>query len=131
MYRKDSGLTLGENVTRLKDEEYVRAWLVVRLIRLFKYPADCLDIEHTYTIGRPSPTKAQIDIRVHDKRGKKPQTFMIIEAKRPDDYDSYVKLLDDQLFATGRDESTRGLRYAVWHTVEFRGGKLAAELTRS
>ena len=59
-YRKDSGLTLGENVTRLKDEEYVRAWLVVRLIRLFKYPADCLDIEHTYTIGRPSPTKAQI-----------------------------------------------------------------------
>ena len=121
VYRKDSGLTLGENVTRLKDEEYVRAWLVVRLIRLFKYPTDCLDIEHTYTIGRPSPTKAQIDIRVHDKRGKKPQTFMIIEAKRPDDYDSYVKLLDDQLFATGRDESTRGLRYAVWHTVEFRG----------
>lgn len=130
-YRKDSGLTLGENVTRLKDEEYVRAWLVVRLIRLFKYPADGLDIEHTYTIGRPSPTKAQIDIRVHDKRGKKPQTFMIIEAKRPDDYDSYIKLLDDQLFATGRDESTRGLRHAVWHTVEFRGGKLAAELTRS
>jgi len=75
-YRKDSGLTLGENVTRLKDEEYVRAWLVVRLIRLFNYPADCLDIEHTYTIGRPSPTKAQIDIRVHDKRGKKPQTFI-------------------------------------------------------
>jgi type I restriction enzyme M protein len=120
-YRKDSGLTLGENVTKLKDEEYVRAWLVVRLITLFKYPADCLGIEHTYTIGRPSPTKAQIDVRVHDKRGKKPQTFMIIEAKRPDDYESYTKLLDDQLFATGRDESTRGLRYAVWHTVEFRG----------
>ena len=120
-YRKDSGITLGENVTRLKDEEYIRAWLVVRLIRLFNYPADCLDIEHTYTIGRPSPTKAQIDIRVHDKRGKKPQTFMIIEAKRPDDYDSYANLIEDQLFATGRDESTRGLRYAVWHTVEFRG----------
>ena len=90
VYRKDSGLTLREDVTRLKDEEYVRAWLVVRLIKLFKYPADCLDIEHTYTIGRPSPTKAQIDIRVHDRRGKKPQTFMIIEAKRPDDYKSYT-----------------------------------------
>ena len=32
-----------------------------------------------------------------------------------------TKLLDNQLFATGRDKSTRGLRYAVWHTVEFRG----------
>jgi hypothetical protein len=106
-YRPDSGLTLGEKVARLTDEEYVRAWLVVRLIRKFKYPADALDIEHTYTIGRPSPTKAQIDIRVHDNRGKKTQTFMIIEAKRPDDYESYTKLLDDQLFATGRDESSR------------------------
>ena len=71
-YRKDGGLTLGETVTRLRDEEYVRAWLVVRLVKLFKYPADCVDIEHTYTIDRPSPTKAQIDIRVRDKRGSSP-----------------------------------------------------------
>jgi hypothetical protein len=47
-YQKDSGVTLGENVTRLKMKEYIRAWLVVRLIRLFKYPAYCIDI-HTPT----------------------------------------------------------------------------------
>ena len=123
VYRKDSGITLGENVTRLKDEEYVRAWLVVRLIRHFEYPADCLDIEHTYVQGRPSPTKAQIDIRVHDKRGKKTQTFMLVETKRPDDFDSYAKLIEDQLFATGQREHASGLRYAVWYTVEFRGNE--------
>jgi hypothetical protein len=72
-YQKDSGVTLGENVTRLKMKEYIRAWLVVRLIRLFKYPAYCIDIQHTYTIGRPSPTKAQIDVRIHDKRGSNPE----------------------------------------------------------
>ena len=112
-YRTDSGLTLREKNYPLSDEEYVRAWLVVRLIRKFKYPAASLDIEHTYTIGRPSPTKAQIDIRVHDDRGKKRQTFMILEVKRPDDYDSYTTLLDDQLFATGRDMSSYGVTSAT------------------
>ena len=123
-YNKDAGIILGESSFRLTDEEYVRAWLVVRLVQKLGYPADRIEIEHTYTIGRPSPTRAQIDIRIHARDsviGKKEKVFMLVEAKRPDDFTSYEKLLDDQLFATGRDEVSRGLRYAVWHTVEFHG----------
>jgi type I restriction enzyme M protein len=123
-YKKESGIILGEGGFRLTDEEYVRAWLVVRLVKSLGYPVDRIELEHTYTIGRPSPTKAQIDIRVHAREsviGKKERVFMLIEAKRPDDFASYEKLIDDQLFATGRDEVSRGLRYAVWHTVEFHG----------
>jgi len=123
-YNKESGIILGEGSFRLTDEEYVRAWLVVRLVKKLGYPADRIELEHTYTIGRPSPTKAQIDIRIHTRDsviGKKEKVFMLIETKRPDDFASYEKLLDDQLFATGRDEVSRGLRYAVWHTVEFHG----------
>jgi len=86
VHDKASGVVLGEDINRLTDEEYVRAYLVVRLIKELRYPADCLELEKTYTIGRPSPTKAQIDIRVMDKRKSKskPETFMLIEAKRPD-----------------------------------------------
>lgn len=123
-YSKESGIILGELAFRLNDEEYVRAWLLVRLIKKLGYPADRVELEHTYTIGRPSPTKAQIDIRIHARDsviGKKERVFMLIEVKRPDEFTSYEKLLDDQLFATGRDEVSRGLRYVVWHTVEFRG----------
>jgi hypothetical protein len=32
-YNKDSGIMLGEGSYRLTDEEYVRAWLVVRLVK--------------------------------------------------------------------------------------------------
>jgi type I restriction enzyme M protein len=119
-YKKDSGVTIGENIQRLTDEEYVRAYLVVRLAVELRYPPDSIELEHTYTIGRPSATKAQIDVRVLDRREKKIKTFMLIEAKRPDEFDSYTKLIADQLFATGRDEHARGIRYVVWYTVEFR-----------
>ena len=71
-YNKESGILLGEGGFRLTDEEYVRAWLVVRLVKVFRYPADSIELEHTYAAGRPSPTRAQVDIRIHDKRGKKP-----------------------------------------------------------
>jgi type I restriction enzyme M protein len=123
-YNRTSGVTLGENISTLTDEEYVRAYLVVRLAVQLKYPLDGIELEHTYTIGRPSATKAQIDVRVLDRREQRIKTFMLIEAKRPDDFASYTKLIEDQLFATGRDEYARGVRYAVWYTVEFREGEI-------
>lgn len=123
-YRKDSGIKIGENIQRLTDEEYVRAYLVVRLAVELRYPPDSIELEHTYTIGRPSATKAQIDVRVLDRREKRIKTFMLIEAKRPDEFESYTKLIEDQLFATGRDEHSRGIRYVAWYTVEFRGEEI-------
>lgn len=123
-YNRTSGITLGENISTLTDEEYVRSYLVVRLAVQLKYPLDSLELERTYTIGRPSATKAQIDVRVLDKREQKVKTFMLIEAKRPDDFGSYTKLIEDQLFATGRDEYARGIRYVVWYTIEFRDNEI-------
>ncbi len=123
VHDKASGVVLGEDINRLTDEEYVRTYLVVRLIKELRYPADCLELEKTYTIGRPSPTKAQIDVRVLDKRKnkRKPAPFMLIEAKRPDEFKSYTKLIEDQLFATGNQEYADGLRYVAWYSIEFQG----------
>jgi len=125
-YNTASGLTLHQSITRLTDEEYVRAHLVVRLIKELGYPADSIELEHQYTIGRPSPTRAKIDVRVMDRRSGtgKPTTFMLIEAKRPDDFLSYSSLIKDQLFSPGNQEYANGLRYTVWYTVEFRSGSL-------
>ena len=123
-FNKISGIAFGEATYRLTDEEYVRAYLVVRLVKELRYSADALQLEQTYTIGRPSSTKAQIDIKVLDKRGKKPKPFMLIEAKRPDDFDSYQKLIEDQLFKTGNQDYADGVKYVVWYSLEFQGDNL-------
>lgn len=119
-YNKASGITLHENISRLTDEEYVRAYLVVRLIRELRYPAEALELEKGYTIGRPTGKSAQLDIRVLDKRDrkKKSKTFMLIEAKRPDDYESYSPLMEDQLFAPGNHEHAAGVRYVAWYSLD-------------
>jgi type I restriction enzyme M protein len=119
-YNKGSGITLQENITQLTDEEYVRAYIVVRLVTELRYPADCIELEKGYTIGRPTGKSAQLDIRVLDKREKKKcETFMLIEAKRPDKYDSYTTLIEDQLFSPGNQEHANGVKYVVWYTLEF------------
>ena len=99
VYSKTSGPTLHENITKLTDEEFVRAYLVARLVKELRYPATSIELEKGYTIGRPTWKSAQLDIRVLDHRtGKKPKTFMLIEVKRPDDYDSYKKTLHPHVF---------------------------------
>jgi type I restriction enzyme M protein len=124
-YNTTSAILIHESITRLTDEEYVRAYLVVRLVRELGYPASSLELEKTYTIGRPSPTRAQIDIKIWDRRGTTPTTFAIIEAKRPDTFDSYATLIEDQLFSPANQEYAAGIKYAIWYTVDFLGGILS------
>src|SRR6202008_1010875 len=108
-------------ISKLDDEEYVRAYVVVRLIKELEYPPNCIELEYEYGIGHPGPKGARGDIRVlaRRKNSKKPTTFMLIENKRPDEFDTYMESMDGQLFATGRDEHSRGVRYVVWYSIEF------------
>jgi type I restriction enzyme M protein len=122
-YNKKGGITLYEEVSRLTDEEYVRAFLVVRLIKQLKYPPNCVELEKGYTIGRPTGKSAQLDIRVLDKRDGKTKTFMLIEAKRPDEFESYTQLIEDQLFSTGKQEHANGVRYIVWYSLDSHLGE--------
>lgn len=127
VYNTSGGLVIHEKSFALKDEEYVRAYLVVRLIRELHYPADCLELEFGYSIGHAAANKrAQIDIKVLDKRRRPtdPQTFMLIETKKPDSWETYTSEIEGQLFATGNQEYARGIRYAVWYSVEFAANAL-------
>ena len=124
-YNKDCGIVIHENISRLSDEELVRAYLVVRLVYQLRYPPNSIELENPYTIGRPSPTRAQIDVKLLDKRNaKNPKTFMLIEAKRPDEFESYSTLIEDQLFSTGNQEFARGCRYITWYSIEFPGDRI-------
>lgn len=69
-YNKDN-LVLHRNISELKDEEYIRAYLVVRLAKELKYPSSCIELEKEYEAGRPKTIKPRIDILVKDKRKKK------------------------------------------------------------
>ena len=95
---------------------------MVRLICELRYPADCLELEFGYSIGHAAANKkAQIDIKVLDKRRNPtdPATFMLIETKKPDAWETYTSEIEGQLFATGNQEYARGIRYVVWYSVEF------------
>lgn len=118
VYNSQSGIGFGEKISRLTDEEYVRAYLVVRLVRELRYPANAIELEKGYTIGRPTGKSAQVDIRILDKRGKEVKTFMLIEAKRPDEYDTYTSLIEDQLFAPGNREHASGIKYVGWYSID-------------
>lgn len=48
-------------------EEISRAFLIDRLINELDYPAELIEIEKEYNIGRPKVQKARIDVIVKDK----------------------------------------------------------------
>jgi type I restriction enzyme M protein len=123
-YNRDCGIILHENISRVTDEEYVRAHLVVRLVKQLRYPAESLELENTYAIGRPSPTRAQIDVKVVDRRDPgRPKTFMLIDAKRADEFESYSTLIEGQLFKTGNQEYPAGIRYVAWYSLDLSAGE--------
>ena len=86
-YNKDN-VILHRNISQLKDEEYVRAYLVVKLAKELKYLSNCIELEKEYEAGRPKPIKPRIDILVKDKRKKKERTFLFIEVNPPEKYES-------------------------------------------
>ena len=54
---------LHESVTDLTNEEIVRAYIAVKLIRKLGYSKkDCVELEKRYTIGRPPKEGAKVDI---------------------------------------------------------------------
>ena len=60
-YNKDK-IILHRNISQLKDEEYIRAYLVVKLAKELKYSSDCIELEKEYEAGRPKTMKARKNV---------------------------------------------------------------------
>jgi hypothetical protein len=108
--------------TAIGDEELVRAYLLVKLIGEFAYPAspDVLQVEQAYkAVGRPGKGgRVDILVRQPSKRGKPGNGFLFVECKAPSEYDHDIAYIDGQLFRLSRQEAPRP-KYLVYFTVEL------------
>lgn len=85
------------------DEEYVRAYVVTKLVNELGYSMEDIAFEKEYSIGRPTRKKARIDIIVYKPHSN--DIFMFIELKSPDKYkEEKNKAIEHQLYALAAQE---------------------------
>lgn len=120
-----SNLKVRKGISSLGDEEWVRAFLLVRLVKELGYNSKekIIELEHLYSIGRPSQKSARVDILVrypsdwpdHDKRGS---VFLFIECKAPEKFESDKDYLKGQLFDLSKQESPLP-EFGIYYTTSF------------
>jgi len=121
----ESTLLLHREISILGDEEYTRAFLVVRLIKELGYASDgqIVEFEKTYSIGRPSKKTARVDVLVKypsnwPENSKRDSIFLFIECKAPEKFESDKDYLKGQLFNLSKQEDPRP-EYGVYYTCSF------------
>lgn len=102
-------------------EEWVRAYLLVKLVSELSYPIDCIEIEKVFPVGKDGKSPKRPDILVYDKRKKGDvKTFLFIECKEPEAYEKDKKSITGQLFNIGAMENnTNRVKYLVYYTADF------------
>lgn len=110
-----SNIKLHRNISELKDEEYVRAYLIVKLVYELEYPLNCIELEVNYEAGRPKTIKPRIDIIVRDEDGK---VFLFIETKAPDKFETDKEYIEGQLFNLAKLEGGPSVvKYLVYYSL--------------
>ena len=110
-------IKLHESVTDLTNEEIVRAYIIVKLIKKLSYSKKyCVELEKRYTIGRPPKEGAKVDVFIN----KNGDPFMIFELKALEEYEKEMDgAIKEQLFkvAPGFDVKKNTLKYLIYYTV--------------
>ena len=110
----------GWNISQLKDEEIVRAYLLSKLCNELGYEIENLEIEHEYKSGRPHTNTSRIDIIVRDKKG---DAFLFVELKSPDAYfeENREQIIEEQLFkvAIMEEAEKRKVKYLMLYTINI------------
>jgi type I restriction enzyme M protein len=109
---------------QLKAEKWIEAYIITKLSRELGYLPNCLELQKEYPAGHPETTHPRVDIVVYDRRTAPTTTFMLIEAKSPEDYESQKVGIEGQLFGLGDHERPHGLKYLVYYTADFSSGRL-------
>lgn len=107
------------NPIKYQNEGYVRAYLVVKLIRELNYPIECIELEKHYNIGsKPKDKNAFIDIIVRDKKAPE-NVYLFIECKAPEFYESNKNKIETQLFNMAAIQKQDGkVSYLVYYGLE-------------
>lgn len=121
------------NASQEYDEEYVRAYLISKLVNELGYIEKNIELEKTYTqssIGREKANKhfAQTDVIVKDKLGS---PFLFIECKAPDKFEEGKSNIRGQLFNLSDEEEKQyktKVKYLVYYTVDHIDGAFSDNL---
>ncbi|MGA5691358.1 restriction endonuclease subunit M [Cytobacillus pseudoceanisediminis] len=108
------------NPIKFENEGYIRAYLVVKLIKELDYPMEYIELEKHYNIGsRPTDKSAFLDILVRDKRNNR-ESFLFIECKSPNEYERKKENIETQLFnMAGIQSSQEGkVKYLVYYSLK-------------
>lgn len=101
------------------NEEFVRAYILAKLVNELGYKPENIEIEKEYDIGRPKVNKPRIDIIVRDSKG---DAFLYIELKSPEDYEKDKdEIIEKQLFNLASQEKGQGInvKYLVLYSLEI------------
>ncbi|MCH5155285.1 MAG: N-6 DNA methylase [Clostridiales bacterium] len=112
------GIKQCQKRTEAKPEELVRAYLITKLVNELGYKPEAIEIEHTYTAGRPHTNTSRIDVIVRDGKG---DAFLFIEVKNPDEYAviDKDKTIEEQLFKVAAQERAENhdVKYLILYTI--------------
>ncbi len=110
----------GWNITKLKDEEIVRAYLISKLTNELGYEVENIELEHEYKSGRPHTNTSRIDIIIRDKEG---DAFLFVELKSPEAYfeENRDQIINEQLFkvAIMEEAEKRKVKYLMLYTINI------------
>ena len=110
-------IKLHREITELTDEEIVRAFLVLKLIKKLGYSKKhCIELEKEYTMGRDPSKGARVDIFLM-KDGK---PFAMFELKSPEEYEIEMdNAIKNQLFEVAEKADARyhTLKYLIYYTA--------------
>lgn len=110
-------IKLHREIIDLTNEEIVRAYLVLKLIKKLGYSKKhCIELEREYTMGRDPSKGARIDIFL-TKDGK---PFAMFELKSPEEYEIEMdNAIKNQLFEVAEKADARHhtLKYLIYYTA--------------
>jgi len=112
-------ITGWDNV-KYEDEGFVRALIVVGLVCKNGYNMEEIVLEKHYNIGsNPEAKNAFLDILIRDRRDRN-KSYMLLEVKTPEEYESKKKNLETQLFNIGAIQNSKEgeVKYLVYISLE-------------
>ena len=119
-YSKD--IIQHRKISNLTQEEIIRAYLIVKLVKELGYSKSSIVLEKPYKIGRKATKKeARLDILIQ----KNDNSFMLIELEAPDEYDQQLEeSIKYQLFPLAHleDPNRDSLRYLIYYTADMTEG---------
>lgn len=110
----------GHHKVKFEDEGYVRALLVVRLVKEKNYPIESIVLEEGYRVGSDAKQKNPFG-DVYVQNSKDNSTYLFIECKEPNEYDSKLENIETQLFnlASLHQSENKGIvKYLVYYSID-------------